>query len=148
MTSRTTRSVRLLAAASAAVLAQGLLVPTATATSAEETAATASALAVRRVAEREGQCRSGPGEWELKVRRRPRHRLKIEFKVDEIIGGQRWQIFVSDDGRRVAAVSRVSTASSGVRVRARTRNRRGRDRIVASAVNSRNGNTCTGRLRF
>ncbi|MDQ4085060.1 MAG: hypothetical protein M3165_04505 [Actinomycetota bacterium] len=145
MTSRTTRPLlrRLCAAGVAAVALTPLLPAAATGSTATPfTAATA------RTVEREGQCRQGPGEWDLKVRRHPGGRLYVEFEVDEIPGGRRWQLFMADNGRRIAAVTRISNSSRGVQVSRLTRNRPGRDRIRAAAVNPRSGSTCRGQLRF
>ena len=145
MTSRTTLRLRRLCAAGVAAVALAPLLPTAATGS---TGAAPFASVTTRSVEREGQCRQGPGEWDLRVRRRAGGRLYVEFEVDEIPGGRRWQLFMAHNGRRIAAVTRVSNASRGVRVSRLTRNRAGRDRIRAAAVNPRSGSTCLGRLRF
>jgi hypothetical protein len=98
--------------------------------------------------EREGDCRTGPGEWALKVRRASRHRIRINFSVDEVGQRQRWQVFVGDNGRRILAVTRTTNRSGEFQIERFTRNRRGRDRVAASAVNPRTGAVCNAHLRF
>jgi hypothetical protein len=103
----------------------------------------------RRTAVREGDCRGGRGDWDLKVRRRSGGRLYVEFEIDEIPRGSRWQLFVAHNGRRVAAVRRISRGFVlGVQVSRYTRNRSGHDRFRAAGVNPRSGSTCVGRLRY
>ncbi len=140
------RSIRLLrggAVTVATVLAFGSLSPAPVAG-----AARTPSTALVRTVERDGGCRAGPGEWDLEVHRARRGRLHIEFRVREVGQAQRWQVFVADNGRRVAAVTRFTGDVGEFRVRKRTRNRSGRDRISASAVNPRTGSTCTARMRY
>jgi hypothetical protein len=161
MTSRTTRLLRAVSVGCAAAVALGPLAPppAAVGTSASGSASTvvsaapvssalATALAVGRDVRRRGQCRRGPGEWELEVTSRRRGRLRIDYSVHDVALRKRWSVFVSDNGRRVAAVTRRTGFQGDFEVRTVARNRRGRDRIFATAVNARNGASCTGRLRF
>lgn len=108
-------------------------------------ATTATTATVER--QREGRCERG-GEWRLRVRRVSPRRLRVTFQVHEVRRHRRWQMFLSDNGRGVAAVTRRTRNSDEVRVQRRIRNRHGRDRISGSAINTRNGNTCIGSLRF
>lgn len=108
-------------------------------------AETAAAAGARQV-NREGNCRIGAGDWEMQVRRRAR--LRVEFRVDDVVRRRTWKVFVSDNGRRVAALRRRSNGSGEFEVRLRTRNRRGVDRVWVSAVNPRTGNSCTGHVRI
>jgi hypothetical protein len=146
MTSRTTtrlrRGVSVMGAAVVAVASFALPA------SADVTETSSSSAAARRSVERTGECRNGAAEWDLKVQTRPRGRLYVELEVDEIARGSRWQMFLADNGRRVAAVTRVGGVAREVRVNRVILNRRGRDRVRAAAVNPRSGSTCVGRLRF
>jgi hypothetical protein len=137
MTSRFRRLLRRLLVVGVAVVALAALlsVPTANAT-------------VGRTKDREGACRAGPGDWDLQVKARPHRRLRVRFEVDDIGRRQRWQVFVSNRGHRVASVTRRSGRSGEIQVTRRTRNRKGRDRIRAAAVNPRTGSICIARLRF
>jgi hypothetical protein len=110
-------------------------------------APTASATVGRSVS-RDGNCRAGPGEWDLNVKRVGVRRLRVRFEIDDIGRGQRWQVFVASNGHRVAAVSRSSGSSADVSVTRFTRNRKGHDRIRAAAVNPGTGSICRARLRF
>jgi hypothetical protein len=102
----------------------------------------------RRIVERTGQCRSGSAHWDLKTKNLAGGRIYIEFEVDSVPRGARWQMFVSQNGRRIAAVDRRARTSKGVQVNRVRRNGSGRDRIRAAAVNPSSGNTCSGSLRF
>lgn len=144
MSSRTRHFLRTATVTGVTLVALGPLAPPPLVTA---TVPTAAATAARTV-EREGNCKAGPAEWDLDVERRTRRRLRIEFEIDEIRRGQRWNVFVSHNGRRVASVTRVARTSRGIRVVRFTRNRRGRDRIKAAAVHPRTGSTCVARLRF
>jgi hypothetical protein len=115
---------------------------------ASETATTTATAAAQRSLEREGRCRRGPATWELKVKTVLRGRLRIDFRVEDVRPRQRWQVYVARNGRRLAAVTRRSTASGNFEVRRRARNLRGRDRVRASAVNPRTGVVCSARMRF
>jgi hypothetical protein len=157
MTSRTTRLLRGLAVSAAGTLALGSLapLPTAGATGTPGTtsfvraapASSAMVMTTARHRQRTGHCRNG-GVWNLEVERVRRGRLHVEFEVDNVRNRQTWQVFVSDNGRRVAAVTRWSGSSGEFDLNRLTRNRSGRDRIAAAALNVSTGNRCGGRLRF
>jgi hypothetical protein len=144
MTSHLFRLLRSITATGVAVVAVGTLAP-APATPPGDDVAPASST-VRR--EREGDCRVGPGEWSLKVRRESRSRIKIDFHIDEVVRRQRWQVFMGVDGRRIAAATRTSSQRGELQLERVTRNRRGHDRVAASAVNPRTGAVCNARMRF
>jgi hypothetical protein len=162
MRSRTRRTLRHHWVAAVAAVALGPLLATTPAaaganaatnvqpaTTVQPVAAFTSTLATRRTVSREGVCRQGAADWDLKVRRYAGGRLYVEFEVDDIPRGFRWQLFVADNGRRVAAVTRRSLGPAlGVQVARLTANRAGRDRFRAAAVNPRTGNTCVARLRY
>jgi hypothetical protein len=136
MTSRNSRLLRRLLAGAVALTATVALLPM------------SSAQASGRTVERSGNCSQGNAQWDLKAKRLLGGRLYIEFEVDQIPRGARWQLFVSDNGRRVAAVNRTARRSQGVQVSRVTRNRNGRDRIRAAGVNPRTGTSCFAHLRF
>jgi hypothetical protein len=97
--------------------------------------------------DREGNCRAGPGEWDLQVKRRPHRRLRVRFEVDEVGRRQRWQVFMNANGHRIASVTRRSGRDADFQVTRRTRNTRGRDRVSVAAVNPRTGSVCRARMR-
>jgi len=97
--------------------------------------------------ERRGDCVNGPGEWRLVVQSEGPGTLRVRFELKDVVSGQTWQLFLSDDG--VGIFSGTKVADDGdLRVRNLTADRAGRDRISASAVNMDSGSTCGGSLRF
>ncbi len=97
---------------------------------------------------RRGSCSGGPGEWTLRVQRESRKKLRVRFEIDDVPKGQRWQLFLANDGHRVYSGTKLSRRGGEVRVRILIRNRRGRDRIAASGVHTRTGTTCEGSVRY
>jgi hypothetical protein len=95
-----------------------------------------------------GTCSGGPGEWRLKVSRESSSRLRVRFEIDHAEPSETWQLFVSDNGVRVFAGSKVADDGGSVRVRTTTADRSGRDRVKATAVNVDSGATCSGSLRY
>ena len=72
--------------------------------------------------------------------------IETEFEVDSNRVGQNWNVVITDNGVRVFAGSRTTTAPSGsFTVARRIPNRSGIDHIVASAKNPATGETCVGR---
>ena len=143
MTSRTLpRPVPRLLALGVALIALVALLPMSSAH------AQSSSLRSRRTVERAGQCNSGSAKWDLKAKRAPGGRIYVEFEVDSIPRGSRWQLFVSQNGRRIVAANRTARTSRGVQVNKVSGNRNGKDRFHAAAVNRRTGTSCFGRLRF
>jgi hypothetical protein len=74
--------------------------------------------------------------------------LRIRFRIEDGEPAQAWQLFISDDGDRVYAGTKVSDDDGRVRVRTVTVDRAGRDRIEAAGVNLDTGGSCSGRLSF
>jgi hypothetical protein len=73
--------------------------------------------------------------------------IETEFEVDSNRVGQKWNVVIKDNGVRVFAGSRITTAPSGsFTVNRRIPNRAGVDHIVASAKNPASGETCVGRV--
>jgi hypothetical protein len=97
---------------------------------------------------RHGSCEGGPGDWVLRVRREDRTTLRVRFAINDAVAGHAWQLFLSDNGVRVFARTKVTDSDGDVRVRKLIRNRAGVDRIKASGVDLVNGETCAGRLRY
>jgi hypothetical protein len=144
MSSHLTRMLRSITATGVAVVAFGSLAPPPPPVSSGDDLVP-TAYTVRR--EREGACR-GTGDWSLKVRRVSQRRIRVNFHVDDVGRRSHWQVFVGDNGKRIAAVSRTANLSGEFEIERLTRNRRGRDRVAASAVNPRSGNVCNARMRF
>ena len=97
--------------------------------------------------ERRGDCVNGPGEWRLVVQREGPGTLRVRFELKDVVSGQTWQLFLSDDGVGIFSGTKASD-DGDLRVRKLTADRSGRDRISASAVNMDSGSTCGGSLRF
>ena len=97
--------------------------------------------------ERRGDCVGGPGGWRLVVQPNRASALRVRFELKDVEPGQTWQLFLSDNGFGVFSGTRASD-DGGIRVRKLTRDRAGRDRISATAVNMDSGATCGGSLRF
>lgn len=91
-----------------------------------------------------GSC-SGPSSWELDVQRDD-GRLRVRFEIRGGKSGQKWNLFLSDNGVGFFAGSRISESNGHVEVRRRTRDRAGDDRIRAGGNNTATGETCRGRL--
>lgn len=97
--------------------------------------------------EQRGDCVSGPGEWRLVVQPEGPRTLRIRFELKDVVSGQTWQLFLSNNGVGILSVTRVAD-DGDLRVRKLTRDRPGRDRISATAVNVDSGATCGGSVRF
>ncbi|HEU4355750.1 MAG TPA: hypothetical protein VFT27_09200 [Actinomycetota bacterium] len=93
-----------------------------------------------------GSCSGGPSEWRLTVGRETDRTLRIRFRIEGGEPGQAWQLFISDNGDRVYAGTRVSNDEGRIRVRRLTADRVGRDRIEAAGVNLETGESCSGRV--
>jgi hypothetical protein len=98
--------------------------------------------------ERTGHCRQGTARWDLKTKNLAGGRIYVEWEVDSIPRGTHWQLFLSQNGTRIAAVNATARTRRGVKVTRTPHNRVGRDRIRAAAVNPRTGTACFARLRF
>ena len=94
-----------------------------------------------------GAC-SNYGRYDLKLS--PQNgRIEVEFEVDTNRRGQRYRVRLVHDGRRVhQRVYRTRGISGSFTVRDVRPNRRGADRIRASAVLLGGGNRCGGSARF
>ncbi len=98
-------------------------------------------------ARREGSC-SGPGEWELRVSRESAGSLRVRFEIEHVDPGDSWQLFLSDNGTRIFAGTRVADHGGELRVIKITANRAGRDLVKGSGVNTTAGGSCEGAVRY
>jgi outer membrane protein assembly factor BamB len=93
---------------------------------------------------RHGAC-SGRSEWTLEVRKDD-GRLRVRFELEGGASGQKWNLFLSDNGVGFYTGSQVSGADGHVEVRRRTRDRAGDDSIRAEANNIVSGERCRGKV--
>jgi hypothetical protein len=93
-----------------------------------------------------GSCQ-GSGHWTL-IARQLVGRVRVTFTVADVDPRETWQVFLSDNGVRIKATSRVSAPEGSFRVRTPTRDRRGRDHLRATAVNVHDGGSCQASLSF
>lgn len=98
----------------------------------------------RATREARGSCSGGPSEWRLRVAHETARTLRIRFQIEEGDPGRAWQLFVSDNGVRVYAGTKVADEEGRIRIQRWTRDRAGRDRIRATGVNLDTGETCSG----
>jgi hypothetical protein len=105
------------------------------------------ALASGRSVEREGSC-SGPGDWRLRVTRETATTIRVRFDIEHVDPGGSWQLFLSDNGTRIFAGTRVANANGELRATKITTDRAGADRIKGSGVNTTAGGSCSGALTY
>ena len=75
-------------------------------------------------------------------------RIEVEFEVDQNRNGVPWRVTLSQNGRTIAALTRVTRAPSGsFEARVVTPNRAGPDVLRGRAV-SPSGEVCTARATF
>jgi hypothetical protein len=90
-----------------------------------------------------GAC-SSQGTWQLKAKH-DNSVIEVEGEVDTNHAGQHFAWRLVDNGTRVAKGTAVTVAPSGsFTVHRNIANRAGTDTITFRAVNTANGNTCTG----
>ena len=94
-----------------------------------------------------GNC-SAATDWKLKAKA-DNGRLDVEYEIDSNKVGQLWTVTLTDNGVKVYSGSRVTAAPSGsFSVATKVPNRAGTDSLVATAKNSRTGETCRGAVKF
>lgn len=93
------------------------------------------------------ECSGGHGEWRLTVQREGAGSLRVRFRIKGGEEGHEWQLFVSNNGKRIYAGTKLSDDGGEVRLRLTTRDRRGPDRIAATGVDLVTGESCSGGLR-
>jgi len=102
----------------------------------------------RREIRRNGRC-TGSSRWKFKVKNEDNRRLEVEFQVDQNRNGRRWGVALKQNGRKVLRRAYRTRAPSGsFEARKITRDRNGRDRMVAIARDVRSGERCTARITF
>jgi hypothetical protein len=109
--------------------------------------ATIPALASGRSVQREGPC-SGPGDWRLRVSRESATTIRVRFDIEHVDPGDSWQLFLSDNGTRIFAGTRVANPNGELRATKITADRAGADRIKGSGVNTTAGGSCSGALTY
>jgi hypothetical protein len=92
-----------------------------------------------------GKC-EGLSRWRLAAERIEDGRLRVVFRIKTGVAGQEWQVYLSDNGERVFAGTRISDDQGIVRVRRLIRDRLGPDEISAAAFNEATGERCAGQL--
>jgi hypothetical protein len=91
---------------------------------------------------RAGRC-TGPSTSKIKLSEED-GRIEVEFEVDQNRNDVRWNVVLSQNGRRVARLARVTRGPSGsFEARVVARNRTGVDSFAATAT--RRGETCRAR---
>jgi hypothetical protein len=96
---------------------------------------------------RSGPC-SGPSDWKLVVRRETATTLKVKLEIEHGAPDQTWQLFLSDNGTRFYAGTKVSGPNGYVRVVRYPTDRSGTDRIKGTGVNAVTGESCAGYLSY
>ena len=75
-------------------------------------------------------------------------RLRVKFTISRAPVGSAWQLFGSDDGHRIFAVTRLADINGVVRVGRVIADRAGPDVIKASGYALLSGQTCSGSATF
>ena len=99
-------------------------------------------------AKRHGSCSGGPGHWKLVVRPATNATMRIRFDIEDVDPGERWQLFLSVDGRRILTDTKRTDAEGDVYVKKVTADGRGSHRIKASGVNIDSGGSCEGSVTY
>ena len=74
--------------------------------------------------------------------------IEVEFEVDQNRTGMRWTVVLTQNGKRVVRLTRVTRAPSGsFEARIVARNTSGTDKFTAKAT-SPSGEVCTARASF
>jgi hypothetical protein len=96
---------------------------------------------------RQGPC-SGAGQWRIRAGRQSATTIKVRFDIKHVAPGDSWQLFLSDDGVRIYAGSRVADSSGELHVVKVTTDRPGIDRVKGSGVNAVSAGSCVGAVSF
>jgi hypothetical protein len=92
---------------------------------------------------RQGQC-SGPAYWRLRVSRQSAATIRVRFDIKHAAAGDSWQLFLSDDGTRIFAGTRVADSQGELHAVKVTADRPGIDRVKGSGVNVTASGSCNG----
>jgi hypothetical protein len=91
-----------------------------------------------------GTC-TASSSWTLKVQAATNAPLVVKFMVKGASAGQKWNIFMSDNGTGVFVGSRVTNSDGAFVVSHRVKNRLGVDTITIGANTAATGETCGAR---
>jgi hypothetical protein len=94
-----------------------------------------------------GRCSGGNSTSVLAVSRYDRNTLRVRFSIAHSRPGQTWQVFGSNDRVRIFAVTKVTRSDGTVRVRRRTKDRRGPDHVKVAASNTDSGEACSAAVK-
>lgn len=96
-----------------------------------------------------GLCTDGTTKWKLKVEKKNRNRLKVNFEVDSNTVGQVWAVNVTHNGTVVVNRDKTTRGVSGsLEVERKVKNQAGTDTFAASATRASDGATCTASRTF
>jgi hypothetical protein len=98
--------------------------------------------------QRSGSCSLSEADYTLTVVRYDATTLRVRFAVSNSTVGQTWQLFGSDNGSRIFAVSRVASLTGTAKVTKLIADRSGTDAVKATASNIITGETCQGSVSF
>ena len=89
-----------------------------------------------------------PVQWRLRASAKGPGTIEVRFDIEHVRPGQRWQLFLSDDGARIFAGTRTADGDGELRAIKVTTNRPGVDQIKGSGVNVTAGGSCVGAVKF
>ena len=91
---------------------------------------------------------SDAGQWRLRAARKSPGTIQLRFDIEHVRPGQHWQLFLSDDGVRIFAGTRIADPDGELRAIKITTDRAGVDQIKGSGVNVTAGGSCIGAVKF
>jgi hypothetical protein len=95
--------------------------------------------------QRSGSC-SASADWKLKVKHDD-GRIELEYEVDSNVSGQVWDVMITDKGQTVYDDQQTTGGASGsFSVELKVPNLAGKDKFVATATNTADGETCSGKI--
>jgi hypothetical protein len=74
--------------------------------------------------------------------------IRVRFDIKHATAGDSWQLFLSDDGTRIFAGTRVADSQGELHAVKVTTNRPGIDRVKGSGVNVTAAGSCNGSASF
>jgi hypothetical protein len=97
----------------------------------------------RAMVSKRGGC-SGPSGWKL-VLHKGSGTVNVTFSVHGGASGQKWNVFMEDNGKNFYNTSRVSGSGGTFTVKRGTNDRAGTDKILVGGNNAVTGEACVGR---
>ena len=94
-----------------------------------------------------GKC-SGSSTYLLTVSRGSAKTLEVKFKVSRATPGESWQLFGSDNGIRIFALSKDASPRGVVAVATNITDQPGADTIKASSYDATSGETCNAMVVY